>query len=438
VLRRMVYLTMALLLTSTMASTVAAFPDGGDPEGGSYPIAAYLCDSDPGNWSPYSNRSIGGGCEPLEGVTFSAALERDGVELDTCTTDGDGTCAVDVPGDVPLLITEDVSTVPDGYAPRENPVGGYNATEFRGSRVYNLPEGAPLTPTAIPPTPTPGSRNPPTGPGVSQAAIVPGTCAKPDVSRTPLVLFPVAAPNGELAGAEATDPVETTDSVSELYLDQLLADPYTVTVYDQDDASVALACGEMGGIVGPDGSVAIGLQAVNGSRYSGIAVVSPVPGGAKVVVYLAPDLDGSDNVVDSITGDLSASNGSSAAIYAGTCRSADTSDALAVLEPVGSPDGDEVGADGPAPVESSMTTADIALDDLLAEDHVLIVFDQDDPSMALTCGAIGGIVSQDGLLTIGLRALGESRYSGIAVLAQGEGGTDVLVYLAAGLDGSGV
>ncbi len=89
-----------LALVALSPLTALASPDGGDPEGGSYPIAAYLCDSDPGNWSPYSARPTGGGCEPLEGVAFSAALESDGVELDTCTTDEDGTCAVDVPGEM--------------------------------------------------------------------------------------------------------------------------------------------------------------------------------------------------------------------------------------------------------------------------------------------------------------------------------------------------
>lgn len=437
-LRVRVSVATVLLLAVSTASSALAFPDGGDPEGGSYPVAAYLCDSDPGNWSPYSTRSIGGGCEPLEGVTFSAALESDGVELDTCTTDADGTCAVDVPGEAPLLITEDVSTIPDGYAPRENPVSGYNATEFRGSRVYNLPVGAPLTPTAVPPTPTPESRNAPTGLDVSQAAIVPGTCDDPTTSSSVVTLFPITAPEGDLVGAQVSDPVETTNSVSELHLDQLLADPYTVTVYDQDDAGVALACGEIGGIIASDGSLAIGLRAIDASRYSGIAILSPYPGGANVTIYIAPDLDGSDRGVNGVTGTLAASNGSPAAIYAGTCARPDTTQPVLLLDSITVPEGTEAGADPIAPVESSATTTDMTLKDFVDELHVVVVFDQDDPTVAISCGEIGGTLGEDGSLIIGLPALGDSLYSGVAALTQSQRGTEISVYLAPDLDGSGV
>lgn len=281
-LRRTGLLTIALLLSGAIASSVSAFPDGGDPDGGSYPIAAYLCDSDPGNWSPYATRSIGGGCEPLAGVTFSAALESDGIELDTCTTTEDGTCAVDVPGEVQLLITEDVATIPDGYAPRENPVGGYNATEFRGSRVYNLPEGAEVTPS---PTAAPATGSP--------ASILEGTCDNADFDTAVADLELVQAPEGVSRGPGVVAEVERSSSTVDLSLDDLFATNHTIAVFDQDDASTVLACGEIAGIVGTDGLLVVPLRAEGESLYSGVATFTNAPLNTIVTIYLAPDLDGS-------------------------------------------------------------------------------------------------------------------------------------------------
>ena len=48
--------------------------------------------------------------------------------------------------------------------------------------------------------------------------------------------------------------------------------------------------------------------------------------------------------------------------------------------------------------------------------NAVVVFDQDDPTVALACGEIGGNVDEDGSVIIGLPAFGESLYSGIALL----------------------
>lgn len=280
-LRRTAYLTIALLLTSIVTAPVLAFPDGGDPEGGSYPIAAYLCDSDPGNWSPYSARPIGGGCEPLGGVAFSAALE-DGIALDSCTTSEEGTCAVDVPGEVPLVITEDVSTIPEGYAPRENPVSGYNSTEFRGSRVYNLPAGAPVTPS---PTTAPATGSP--------AGIFAGTCDNADFAAPVAELELVRAPEGVSRGPSVVAEVERSYSTVDLSLDDLFATNHAIAVFDQDDPTIVLACGEVAGIVGLDGLLVVPLRAEGESLYSGVATLRNAPLTTDVAIYFAPDLDGS-------------------------------------------------------------------------------------------------------------------------------------------------
>ena len=132
----------------------------------------------------------------------------------------------------------------------------------------------------------------------------------------------------------------------------------------------------------------------------------------------------------------SAGTGSPAAIYAGDCDTADfTGDPVAVLSETTAPDGEQRGADGASAVETSITTLDLPLDDLLADDHVLVVFDEDDDTVPLACGAIGGIVTDDGTLAFGLPAVGDSRFSGVAYLTEDGDQTDATIFLAEDLSG---
>lgn len=127
----------------------------------------------------------------------------------------------------------------------------------------------------------------------------------------------------------------------------------------------------------------------------------------------------------------SAGTGSPAAIHTGTCDTADfTADPVAVLSETTAPDGETQGAGDASGVETSVTTLDLALDDILADDHVLVVFDENDASVALACGAIGGIVNGDGTLAFGLPAVGESRFSGVATLTGDGDQTEATILLA--------
>lgn len=130
----------------------------------------------------------------------------------------------------------------------------------------------------------------------------------------------------------------------------------------------------------------------------------------------------------------SAGTGSPAAIYAGDCDSTDFStDPIAVLSEVMAPDGDTAGADTASAVETSFTTLDLPLDGILVEDHVLVVFDEDDDTVPLVCGAIGGIVTDDGALVFGLPAVEDSRFSGVAYLTEDGEQTQATIFLAADL-----
>lgn len=72
-----------------------ATPPPAPPGPTGYPITAYVCDTDPGNWSPYSGREIGGGCEPSSGIQFDVTAEVDATFSASCTTGDDGTCYIE-------------------------------------------------------------------------------------------------------------------------------------------------------------------------------------------------------------------------------------------------------------------------------------------------------------------------------------------------------
>lgn len=125
----------------------------------------------------------------------------------------------------------------------------------------------------------------------------------------------------------------------------------------------------------------------------------------------------------------SATDGSRAAVFAGDCDSDFTDEPVATLTNVRQPAGETQGAANASAVETSFTTLDLPLADILAEDHVLVVFDEDDDSVPLVCGAIGGTVTNDGTLGFGLAAVDESRFSGVAYLSEDGEQTQVSVFL---------
>ena len=133
----------------------------------------------------------------------------------------------------------------------------------------------------------------------------------------------------------------------------------------------------------------------------------------------------------------SAGTGSPAAIYAGDCDADFSADPVAVLSEVTTPDGDVQGAAITETVETSFTTLDLPIDDILAENHVLVVFDEDDDTVPIACGTIGGIVTDNGALAFGLPAIGDSLVSGVAYLTGDGDQTDATIFLAENLSGAG-
>lgn len=129
-------------------------------------------------------------------------------------------------------------------------------------------------------------------------------------------------------------------------------------------------------------------------------------------------------------------------IHEGTC--AELGSVVFPLTDVAAPastDGDDMAASGsPIAVETSITTIDVPLADVVNGDHAINVHESaDNIGNYIACGDIGGTIvpgaADGGELMIGLHELNDSGYSGIAVLREAGDQTDVTVYLAQGLTG---
>lgn len=126
-------IALLLALSSTLASAVAQDA----PAEIDFRINKIDCPSDPGQVSPAAGNFPPEGCTAASGVSFTVALE-DGTEVASCTTDADGMCIVSAPNEATVVVTEDVSTATEGYAPRENPITTRVVTEFAGAVFVNI------------------------------------------------------------------------------------------------------------------------------------------------------------------------------------------------------------------------------------------------------------------------------------------------------------
>lgn len=133
--RLVVTAVMALLLA--LSSTLASAAAQDAPAEIDFRINKINCPSDPGQVSPFAGNFPPAGCTAASGVTFTVETE-DGTEVASCTTDVDGMCIVSAPNEATVVVTEDVSTAPEGYAPRENPITTQAVTEFAGAVFVNI------------------------------------------------------------------------------------------------------------------------------------------------------------------------------------------------------------------------------------------------------------------------------------------------------------
>jgi hypothetical protein len=131
--KRSVLLALAVVITLLGAYRSV----GAQGEVIDFTIGKFTCPTDPGNVSLAAG-NIPDECDPTAGVSFTLALD-DGTEIGSCTTDASGICKIQAPNEAMVTATEDISTAPAGYAPRENPISTQAVTEFAGALFINLP-----------------------------------------------------------------------------------------------------------------------------------------------------------------------------------------------------------------------------------------------------------------------------------------------------------
>jgi len=120
-------------------------------------------------------------------------------------------------------------------------------------------------------------------------------------------------------------------------------------------------------------------------------------------------------------------------IHTGTCD--EIGEVVAPLTDLtGATSGDRVGqARRAIPAESSFTSVPMTLDAILGADHVVNVhLSAEEIGTYIACGEVGGMLTPEGAVIIGLRELNDSGFTGIAYLAPAADGasTDVSVFVA--------
>lgn len=111
------------------------------------------------------------------------------------------------------------------------------------------------------------------------------------------------APEGNFEGQGGAVVAERSFTTAPMSLDDMLAKPHSIDVHHElssgKDGDIFVACGEIGGVRGADGSLVIGLKEVfnrnenRGSGITGIAVLAPNeahPDSTDVSVFIAEDL----------------------------------------------------------------------------------------------------------------------------------------------------
>jgi hypothetical protein len=140
------------------------------------------------------------------------------------------------------------------------------------------------------------------------------------------------------------------------------------------------------------------------------------------------------------TASAHAADGHPAKIHEGTCKalgpvafsltgvgaSVDLDD-----NPIATPQ--PVNEDAAFEVATSQTTIDTSFDDLLASDHAIMLYEDDDGMAAIACGNLGGAMMGD-TLVVGLGESGMPGHVGFALLTPNGDKTDVTLLVGENLD----
>src|SRR5215208_5355015 len=101
-----------------------------------------------------------------------------------------------------------------------------------------------------------------------------GTCDSLGEVVAPLANLVFAS--GDPQGQTVATPVEQSGTVVQFGISDFLASNHVVVVRESPAVSTVVACGHIGGALNPDGTLAVGMQGVNGSGLSGVAYFTPI------------------------------------------------------------------------------------------------------------------------------------------------------------------
>jgi hypothetical protein len=101
-----------------------------------------------------------------------------------------------------------------------------------------------------------------------------GTCDSLGEVVAPLANLVFAS--GDPQGQTVATPVEQSGTVVQFGISDFLASNHVVVVRESPAVSTVVACGHIGGALNPDGTLAVGMQGMNGSGLSGVAYFTPI------------------------------------------------------------------------------------------------------------------------------------------------------------------
>ena len=149
-----------------------------------------------------------------------------------------------------------------------------------------------------------------------------------------------------------------------------------------------------------------------------VLALALAPASALAQEEMSDDMSGDDMMMGSMVPHPSH-------IHAGDCSM--PGEVVVPLSDVGVVGNDAQGAEAHTHVDIGRSTVDLALADILAADHSIMVHQSADDGTAIACGSIGGH-DVDGSFLVGISPVGDSGYAGIAWLTDnGDGTTEVQV-----------
>jgi hypothetical protein len=106
------------------------------------------------------------------------------------------------------------------------------------------------------------------------AELLAGTCGSLGEVVVPLANLVITS--GDLQGQTSATPVEQSGTVVQFAIADFLSSNHVVVVRESPAVSTVVACGDIGGALNPDGTLAVGMVSMNGSGLSGVAYFTPI------------------------------------------------------------------------------------------------------------------------------------------------------------------